>query len=284
MKHPTPTLCVISDETGPRLDDFLAFAQEENIGLVEVRGVDGVNPLALGPAQLRDAARRIRDAGLRVAGICTPLLKWPPAGRSTDNQGDQFGFDRSGRSDIQLFEDAFAVADAFETQNLRIFSYLAYDGFKLDDLNRDFDTLIALAEKYDKVLRVENEHVCNIAHVSQLADLLEVFDTPRLEGIPDVANSYADGDKPTESHVARAIARASHVHIKDYSQAAGRFVQLGTGDVPTEAYLRTMLEAAGPRPLTLSIETHVPEAPMDATKASVAELRRILDSLEAEAI
>jgi L-ribulose-5-phosphate 3-epimerase len=279
MIRPTPRVCVISDETGPCLDDFLAFAQEAELGWVEIRGIDGINPLSLSPAQLTGAARRIRDAGLQVAGICTPLLKWPPAGRSSDNMGDQFGFVRAGRTDSQLFEEAFAVADAFETRNLRIFSYLAYEGFKLDDLNRDFDTLLALAEKHDKVLRVENERVCNIAHVSQLADLLEVFDTPRLEGIPDVANSYADGDQPSDTDVARAIKYASHVHIKDYSIKAGHCVQLGAGDVPTEDYVRTMLKAAEQKPLTFSIETHVPEAPFEATKKSIAELRRILASI-----
>jgi sugar phosphate isomerase/epimerase len=279
MSSSAPQICVISDETGPRLDDFLEFAVESGLGWVEVRGIEGHNPLSLDPAQLKDAARRIAAAGLSVAGIATPLLKWPPPGKTARTEGDQFGFDRAGRTDMELFEDAIAVADAFETRNMRIFSYLAYDGFKLDDLNRDFDTLLALAERYDKVLRVENEHVCNIAHVAQLADLLEVFDTPRLEGIPDVANSYCDGDQPTDRDIARVLKHSTHVHIKDFSIGKGRFVRLGDGDVPTLHYLGKMREAAGGTMLTLSIETHVPEAPLDATRHSLAELRRVVDTV-----
>ena len=281
MNTPTPQLCAISDETGPRFDDFLAFAAEAGLGWVEVRGIDGINPLSLEPAQMESAAKRIAEAGLAVAGVATPLFKWLPPGRTTQTVGDQFGFDRAGRTDMQLFEDAIAVADAFETRNMRIFSYLAYDGFKLDDLTRDFDTLLALAERHDKVLRVENEHVCNVAHVSQLADLLEVFNTPRLEGIPDVANSYWDGDHPSDSHIARVMKHSTHIHIKDYAIARERFVQLGQGDVPTEHYLRRIFEAAGNTQLTLSIETHVPEAPLEATRASLAELRRILTAIGA---
>jgi len=279
MSSSLPHLCAISDETGPQLDDFLEFAVEVGLTRIEVRGVDGHNPLSLDPAQLKDAARRIAAAGLTVAGIATPLLKWPPPGKMAQTEGDQFGFDRAGRTDIELFEDAIAAADAFETRNMRIFSYLAYDGFKLDDLNRDFDTLLALAERYDKVLRVENEHVCNIAHVSQLADLLEVFDTPRLEGIPDVANSYCDGDHPSDDDIGRVIKHSTHIHIKDFSVERGRFVQLGDGDVPTANYLATMREAAAGTQLTLSIETHVPETPLEATRHSLAELNRIVGTV-----
>lgn len=279
MTSSLPKLCVISDETGARLDDFLAFAVEVDLGWVEVRGIDGHNPLSLTATQLKDAARKIAAAGLSVAGVATPLFKWPPPGKTARTEGDQFGFDRAGRTDMELFEDAIAVADAFETRNMRIFSYLAYDGFKIDDLKRDFDTLLALAERYDKVLRVENEHVCNIAHVSQLADLLEVFDTPRLEGIPDVANSYCDSDHPSDKDVARAVKHSTHIHIKDFSIAENRFVRLGDGDVPTAHYLGIMREAAAGTNLTLSIETHVPEAPLEATRHSLAELRRIVDDV-----
>lgn len=276
--HPTPRLCAITDETGPRLDDFLTFAMEDGLDCIEVRQVDGLNPLSLSDTQLKSAAARIAATGLPVAGIATPLFKWPAPGQASDDLGDQFGFDRAGRSDIELFETAMRVADAFSTRNLRIFSYLTYDGFKIDDLRRDFDTLLALAEKHDKVLRVENEPVCNIAHISQLADLLEVYDTPRLEGIPDVANSYVDGNHPTAEDVARAMAYSSHVHVKDFNLSAKSHAPLGEGDVPMADYMGMMFEAAGDKQLTLSIETHVPHDGMRATRASLSALRKILQN------
>ena len=276
MKNTTPRICVISDETGPKLDDFLAFAIETGLDAVEVRGIDGINPLSLTDAQRRDAAKRITASGLDVAGLATPLFKWPPPGKSSADLGDQFGFDRAGRTDRQLYEDAIATADAFGTRNLRIFSYLTYDGFKLDDLRHDFDELLELAERHDKILRVENEPVCNIAHVSQLADLLESYNTPRLEGIIDVANSFYDGDEPTDADISRALKYSSHIHIKDYSNSAKKYVALGEGDCPTAAYIAHMLKAAGSRQLTFSIETHVPSAPMVATRASLSGLRNIL--------
>ncbi|MCB1512333.1 MAG: sugar phosphate isomerase/epimerase [Hyphomicrobiaceae bacterium] len=272
-------LCAITDETGPHLDDFLTFATDEGLDCVEVRQIDGLNPLSLSPAQLADAARRIRAAGLPVAGLATPLFKWPPPGQSSAALGDQFGFDRAGRSDTQLFEDAIRVADAFGTRHLRIFSYLTYDGFVLDDLRRGYAGLLELAERHDKVLRLENEPVCNIARIGQLADLLDAFDTPRLEGIPDMANAYHDGERPAAADIRRVMRQSSHIHIKDFSLARHRCVPLGEGDVPTAEYLSEMLAAAPDKPLTLSIETHVPEARLAATRQSLAELRRIVSAL-----
>ena len=123
MSYQQPKLCVITDETGPRLDDCLAFAVEEGLDCVEVRMVDGVNPLSLTPPQLDSAARRIAASGLTVAGIATPLFKWPSPNQHDADHGDQFGFNRAERSDQQLFEDAVRVADAFATRNLRIFRF-----------------------------------------------------------------------------------------------------------------------------------------------------------------
>ncbi len=43
------------------------------------------------------------------------------------------------------------------------FSYLAYDGYRVDDLREPIDELLVLAEKFDMKLHIENEGVCNIA-------------------------------------------------------------------------------------------------------------------------
>ena len=205
MSHPSPRLCVITDETGPELDVCLAFAVEEGLDAVEVRQVDGRNPLSLTPQQLDDAAARIRRAGLVVAGIATPLFKWPPPGQAVADHGDQFGFDRAGRSDQQLFEDAIRASDVFETRNLRIFSFLSYDGFELDHLKPGYDALLDLAERHDKVLLVENEFVCNIARMDQFAELTAAYPTDRLRPLPDIANSAWVGEIPTPETLATVM-------------------------------------------------------------------------------
>ena len=276
MSNPHPKLCVITDETGPELDVCLAFAAEEGLDAVEVRQVDGRNPLSLTAAQLDDAASRIRAAGLSVAGVATPLFKWPPPGQAVADHGDQFGFDRAGRSDQQLFEDAIRVSDVLQTRNLRIFSFLSYDGFQLDHLKPGYDALLDLAERHDKVLLVENEFVCNIARMDQFADLMAAYPTDRLRPLPDIANSAWVGEIPTEETLATVMQRADHIHFKDYSAAAGGFVTLGQGDVDIAGYIATLLRLAGERQLTFSLETHAKTDQLENTRKSLNHLRQVL--------
>ena len=279
MTHTYPKLCVISDEPGPHLDTCLEFAVEEKLDSIEVRQVDGLNPLSLTPTQLDSAVSRIKSAGLSVAGIATPLFKWPAPGKTVDTHGDQFGFDRAGRSDEQLFEDAIRVAEAFGTRNLRIFSFLTYDDFKIEDLRPGYESLLALAEKHDKFLLVENEFVCNIARMDQFPALMDAYDTDRLRPLPDVANSAWVGETPTNEVLKRVMTRADHIHFKDYSKAAQGFVTLGEGDVDVPGYIRSLLELAGERQLTFSIETHAKSDQLENTRKSLNYLRQTLADL-----
>jgi sugar phosphate isomerase/epimerase len=268
-----PRFSVISDETGQWLDDCIQFCRAEGLDGIEIRMVDGVAPLSLTDAQARDAARRIHDAGLFVTGIATPLLKWAMPGKTSGDLGDQFGFDRTGRSDEHLARDAIRIADIFETRNLRIFSFLTHDGFALDELAPALEPLLGLAEANDKVLLLENEPVCNIGRFDELAAALERFDDPRLQGLPDIGNSAHIGEFPPDDLVAQIMPRVTHAHFKDYSAEPGRFVPLGQGDVRLDDYLTALFAGAAGRQLTFSLETHTPDQPLEGTRASFRALK-----------
>lgn len=272
-----PRYAVISDETGPSLDTCIDFCRTEGLDGIEIRMVDGIAPLSLTDDQARDAAQRIHGAGLTVAGIATPILKWAMSGKEAGDLGDQFGFDRAGCSDEDITRDAIRIADIFDTRNLRIFSYLTHDGFRLDDLALALDGLIQQAETHDKVLLLENEPVCNIRRFDELAAALERFAHPRLQGLPDIGNSAHVGEFPSPELVARLIPHVSHVHFKDYSQAQGRFVPLGKGDVMLDDYLAALCDGAGERQLTFSLEPHTPDQPLEGTRASFQMLRQSVE-------
>ena len=270
---PRPKLGIISDETGSSLDACIALCREEGLEHVEIRMVDGIAPLSLTEPQIQDANRRIRDAGLFVTGIATPLLKWEAPGKIAADLGDQFGFSREGRSDEQLIEASVKCADLFETNNLRIFSYLTHEGFVMDDLRPAFDELLEYAERHDKTLRLENEPVCNIARMDELAEIIEIYDTPRLEPLPDIGNSAQIGEFPGEDIFARVLPRANHIHFKDWSPDAGKFVALGSGVVRLDEYLSAISAAANSRQLTFSLECHIHDDPMAGSTASARHLR-----------
>ena len=103
MRRSDLTIGLITDEVSPSLDEGLAFAREEGIGTIDLRVIDGRNVMALSRAELADAARRVRAAGLSVSCICTPLLKWSPPGKTARAKGDQFGFALGDRMPREVY-------------------------------------------------------------------------------------------------------------------------------------------------------------------------------------
>ena len=278
MRRSDLTLCFITDEVSPSLDEGLAFARAEGIGTIDLRVIDGRNVLGLSRGELVGAARRVRAAGLSVSCICTPLLKWSPPGKVARAEGDQFGFELGERTPGEIYAQAFKAAEVVGARNLRIFSYLAYDGYRTEDLREPIDALLMLAERFDMKLHVENEGVCNIAGFAELETLMTAYRHPRLRALPDIANAFRKGMPPAAADLARLLPFTDILHLKDYANAAQRCVALGEGDLP----IATLLAATLPThkaPLTLTIETHAPSEPLATTRRSVEGLRRMIDNL-----
>lgn len=278
MRRSDLTLCLITDEVSPSLDEGLAFACAEGIDTVDLRVVDGRNVLELSNSELANASQRLQVAGVTVSCICTPLLKWSPPGKAARAKGDQFGFELGDQAPGLVYAKAFEAAQVLGARNLRIFSYLAYDGYCVDDLREPMDDLLVLAEKFDMSLHVENEGVCNIAGFTELEALVTMYRHPRLKALPDIANAYRTGLPPSAADLARLLPFTDMLHLKDYSNAARRFVSLGDGDIPIASLLAATLPAHQ-APLTLTIETHAPSEPAVTTRRSVHGVRRMIDGL-----
>lgn len=278
MRRSDLTLCLITDEVSPSLDEGLAFARAEGIGTIDLRVIDGRNVLGLSRAELAAVTQRVRAAGLSVSCICTPLLKWSPPGMTSHTKGDQFGFELGGRSPHTVYAQAFEAAEILGARNLRIFSYLAYDGYRADHLRGPIDDLLALAEKFDATLHVENENVCNIADFAELETLVAAYRHPRLRALPDIANAYRKGLPPSAVDLSRLLPFTDILHFKDFSNQARSFVAIGEGDIPFASLLAETLPAHD-APLTLTIETHAASEPAATTRRSVIGLRRLVDGL-----
>lgn len=278
MRRSQLTLCLITDEVSPSLEEGLAFALAEGLHTVDLRVIDGRNVLALSRDELAAAARRVRAAGLSVSCICTPLLKWSPPGKVTRIKGDQFGFELGDRAPDEVYAKAFAAAEVLGARNLRIFSYLAYAGYSVGDLNGPIEALLAMAEKFDMSLHVENEGVCNIAGFARLEELVTTYRHPRLRALPDIANAFRRDLRPSAADLARLLPFTDILHVKDYANAARRFVAVGQGDIPLEPLLAATLPGHD-APLMLTIETHAPSEPAATTRRSLHGLRRLLDRL-----
>jgi len=278
MRRSDLTISLITDEISPSLDEGLAFARQENIGAIDLRVIDGRNVLALTRDELADAARRVRAAGLSVSCICTPLLKWSPPGKTAQGEGDQFGFQLGDRSPRDVYVLGFEAAEILGARNLRVFSYLAYDDYIVDDLREPLEELLALSEKFDMKVHIENEGVCNIAGFAELEAAVMAYRHPRLRALPDIANAYRSSRPPAADDLARLLPYTDMLHIKDYSNAAGHFVPVGEGDLPIATLLAATLPARE-APLTLTIETHAASEPAATTRRSVKGLQRAIDAM-----
>ena len=269
------TFSVITDELAPDPAVGIAFAVANGLDRVDIRSVGGVNFLSLDRDEQRRVARQIRDAGLTVGCLATPLLKWPAPGQTATNAGDQFGFDAKGRSDAEIYADAFAAAELLGTRHLRIFSYLIYPSFKMTDLDPALTALLALAERHDCVLHVENEPVCNVKSVADLTALLGAWNHPRLKGLLDIGNAASAGTPASVQDVAAVMPWVDQVHFKDYSKSRKAHVATGEGDIPYAELLVPCRATAATRDLVWTIETHVPGDQPGATERSLAAVRRL---------
>ena len=278
MRRSDLTIGLITDEVSPSLDEGLAFAREEGIGAIDLRVIDGRNVLALSRGELAGAARRVRAAGLSVSCICTPLLKWSPPGKSARTEGDQFGFALGDRMPRDVYAEAFAAAEILGARNLRVFSYLTYDGYRVDDLREPIEELLALAEQFDMKVHVENEGVCNIAGFAELEAAVTIFRHPRLRALPDIANAWRSAKPPSAADLARLLPFTDILHIKDCADALRHFVAVGEGDIPIASLLAATLPGHE-APLTLTIETHAAAEPAATTRRSIDGLRRAIDRI-----
>jgi len=268
------SVSLITDEVSPVLADGLRMAAEEGLRTVDIRSIGGVNFMSLDNAARRSAAKEIRDAGLNVGMLATPLLKWPAPGQTATDMGDQFGFDTKGRTTDQLYEDAFHCAEILRARNLRVFSLLRYDGFDLADLDADYAKLVVLAERHDMTLHIENESVCNLLTVADLVAAMHRWNHPRLLALLDIPNAWRR-ERPSEADIEAITPFVTQIHFKDWSEAKNKRVAVGEGDIPFRLLLEPIYAASEARDFTFVVETHMPAEAAAATRRSTRAVKSL---------
>ena len=280
MRRSDLTLCLITDEVSPSLDEGLAFARAEGIGTIDLRVIDGRNVLALSRDELaeRGAARAGRRA-LRVVHLHA-ALEVEPARQGVASQGRPVRL-RARRPARRAWSTRKPSRPrrCLGARNLRIFSYLAYDGYRVDDLRGPIDDLLALAEKFDMKLHVENEGVCNIAGFAELEALVTAYRHPRLRALPDIANAYRSGSAAVGRRSGATAALHGHAALQGLHQYCGAALRRHRrGRYPVHG------PAGGRPPRTRGApdtdhQSHTPSEPAATTRHSVHGLRRMVDDL-----
>lgn len=311
MTLPRLQLSVIGDEIGPSLDEMISFAHEHGLKYLDMRTVEGRNLLGMKTEEVIKISRTLEKAGISVPAFVSPLFKWEAPGKSVTNGKVDFAFDPKQCPVEDWVAHAMQIAVILGAPHMRIFSYLRYEGFKPSDLRGLTDHLIkllGLASHYDITLQLENEPVCNVGNIAELAAFftameqaseaaaegdIEDFeerdkhlDNPPvyLRPLVDIANAWSTGERPSDADIAVLAPLTTAIHLKDRDLTANRTVPLGDGDVPWPAELKRLLSGVETKEVLASIETHCPQDGRNATARSIAGLRRIAAEIGVEVV
>lgn len=237
-------LSAFADEISPDIDEQIRVCKATGITHFELRSVGGVNVLDLTPAVRDETRRKLRDAGLGVVSIGSPIGKV----KITDPWEPHF----------ERFKIAVDAAQFFSAPLIRIFSYYSPDGGSvLDHRNEVMRRMRAKVEyirNIDVTLVHENESHIYGEKLAACLDLMKTIDSPKLRFAFDFANFVQRGDRPSENWPVLKPYTV-HIHVKDAVAGSGKVVPAGQGDgslakITKDAY------ASGYREF-LSLEPHL---------------------------
>jgi sugar phosphate isomerase/epimerase len=293
MTLPHLALAVIGDEIGPSLDEMISFCAENGVKRLDMRTVDGKNLMSMTPSEVAAIGIKLEKAGIRVPTFVSPTLKWAAKGQEGAAGKVDFAFDPALCPSGDALVHACDVATALGATELRIFSHLRYPGFQSEDLLPAIERLMDLSGRHMVTMHLENEPVCNLGSIAELAhffgelpDLLALADIHVLPILPlvDIGNSWGMGAPPNDADIAMLAPTVRMIHLKDRDMEAKRTVPLGDGDIPWADELKRLLAGVEAREVIASIETHCPQDGRNATARSVAALRRIAGEIGVEVV
>ena len=207
-------------------EDFLAqveFLAGERVGYIEPRFINEKNIMDLTKGELDEARTMIRDHGLKVSAIGSPIGK--------------VRLDGPFEPHLDKFKHAVDLALFFETPFIRMFSYYAPEGKNIDDYREQVTERMAAKVEVlaDADVTMVHENEANIyGHSAQnCVDLVKAVDSPKLRLVYDPAN-FVWGEKMTNNvEVCWPVMKpyVVHIHIKDWKLGAADVGSMpGAGD------------------------------------------------------
>jgi sugar phosphate isomerase/epimerase len=180
-------LSVLTDEVAKTPADAIAFARQYGLNWVELRSVPGGGPsyALMDEPQVRDAARQLRDAGLKVSFLNTGMLKFPMPGTELARRRTETAEQKAKREDrekqqfdrrIEDLHKAIRAAHIFDVRLVRVFTFsrVADPAAFLPQVARVLEEMAAIAAKEGVKLLIENENSCNVATSAEVAKICQL--------------------------------------------------------------------------------------------------------------
>ena len=228
-------LAAFADEASAAFTGQLAALTRNGISLIELRGLDGVNIGEIGEAQAKAYAAALREAGVEVWSIGSPIGK--------------ISIDGDLAAHFDKLRHLCRLAQIFGTDKMRIFSFFdACD--KPHAVMETLRKMVAVAAEYGVGLYHENEKKIygdTLLHVRELMDAV-----PGLHFVYDPANFIEVGE-PAEKTLPVLHAKCDYFHIKDVLMATGELVPAGFGD----GQIAELIARIGDADRVLTLEPHL---------------------------
>ena len=230
-----------SDEAAPDLGRQIAAMKRNGLDGTEIRGVDGRSITAFTVREAVEVLHRLKDNGLSVWSVGSPLGKIPL-------DGGDFA------AHLDLLRHTLEIADALECANLRIFSFYLPEDAEPEDCRNEVVSRLGqmadVAEGSGISLCHENEKGIYGDSALRCADLLDAV--PSLRCVFDPANFIQCGqDIPGAWDLLGS--RVFYMHIKD-ALADGTVVPAGHGTGCIADLLRSYAAHGGK---VVTVEPHL---------------------------
>jgi len=214
-------LCGFADEISPDLDEQVRVCRACGVSRFELRSVDGINVLDF-DRTLRERVRRtLRNAGMSVACIGSPIGK--------------VKLSEPWDAHFARFKTAVELAEFFDARLIRLFSYYAADdrddiAHHRDEVVRRLRAKVEYLGSRDIVLVHENEsHIFGERGVACL-DLMRSIDSSKLRSAFDFANFIVGPRERPRDNWPMLKPYTAHFHIKDARLGDRAIVPAGEGD------------------------------------------------------
>lgn len=279
-------LSAITDEIGNSPEESVAFAHRYGLTWVELRSIPGGRGeyAFLPEAEVKAAARQLREAGLRVSFLNTSLLKFglpetepvrrrpeTPQARATRLAREKARFD-TRMTDL---EKALRAAHILDTSQVRVFT-----GLRVADPAALFPRLAGILDEMGQKagkegvrLLVENEPSCNVGGCAEMAAFLRLVPSKWIGINWDALNGAALNETPFPAgYGLLPKARIGNVQIK------------GKSVLPTPQRLdwRAIMQAMVRDDFQghFGLETHIFDGTLiESSHAAMRELLRIVREL-----
>ena len=224
------TLSGFADEISPDLTEQCEVASGLGLKYIEVRSAWDVNILDLSPDQLATMKKTLRNYGLQVSSIGSPIGK--------------IFIDEDFGPHLERMRHAAEVARELDAPYIRIFSFFIRPGedpagHRAEVIDR-MRALVRVAEEADLILLHENEKEIYGDVPARCLDLIRSVGSPYLKLAWDPANFVQVGVRPYADGYAKLRPHLEYVQIKDALAADGTVVPAGRGDGEVAETIRAL--------------------------------------------